>query len=155
MPTYKNPGMVRFTAKMLATDGGGVYVDFPFDVEELFGVRGRVPIQAEFESVPYRGSLAKMSKQGHILIVRKDIRQQLGKEAGEMVEVSLWLDTQPRVVELPDYVKSMLDQNPEAMATYDKLSYSHQREHIQHITSAKREDTRVRRALKMIEMLTG
>ncbi|MFH1197097.1 MAG: DUF1905 domain-containing protein [bacterium] len=35
---------------------GGAYVEFPFDVEKEFGVKGRVPIVCYFNEVEYKGS---------------------------------------------------------------------------------------------------
>ena len=38
---------------------GGAYVRFPYDLRQEFG-RGRVRVQADFDGVPYRGSLVYM-----------------------------------------------------------------------------------------------
>jgi len=69
-------------------DIDGAYVEIPFDVKEVFG-KGRVPINAAFDGFPYRGSLVKMGTPCHILGIRKDIRQQIGKQAGDIVHVSI------------------------------------------------------------------
>lgn len=53
----KNPGIVRFVAELRDAGRGGAYVEFPFDVEELFGTKARSPVRLSFGGAPYRGSL--------------------------------------------------------------------------------------------------
>ena len=66
----------------------GAYVKIPFDVRAEFG-RGRVPVDAPFDGVEYRGSLVRMGTSCHILGLRKDIRARIGKGPGDTVHVSL------------------------------------------------------------------
>lgn len=70
-------------------DIDGVYIEFPYDVRAEFG-RGRVKVHAEFDGAPYDGSLVRMKTPGHIIGLRKDIRQRIGKQPGDMVHVVLW-----------------------------------------------------------------
>lgn len=69
-------------------DIDGAYVDFPFDVREEFG-RGRVKVHAEFDGVEYDGSLVRMKTPNHIIGVRKDIRQKIGKQPGDLIHVTI------------------------------------------------------------------
>jgi uncharacterized protein YdeI (YjbR/CyaY-like superfamily) len=41
----------RFQARIESEDGGGAFVVFPYDVEQEFGVRGRVPVKAAFDGL--------------------------------------------------------------------------------------------------------
>ncbi|MDQ6665990.1 MAG: DUF1905 domain-containing protein [Acidobacteriota bacterium] len=50
----------RFKAKIEAGDGGGAYVLFPYDIEKEFATKGKVPVNATFDGVPYTGSLISM-----------------------------------------------------------------------------------------------
>ena len=70
-------------------DIDGAYIEFPYDVRAEFG-RGRVKVHAEFDGAPYAGSLVRMKTPGHIIGLRKDIRQKIGKQPGDMVHVVLW-----------------------------------------------------------------
>ena len=84
-----NPEMFEFDAVIRKVpDIDGAYVEIPFDVRETFG-RGRVKVHAEFDGVPYDGSLARMGTPGHIIGIRKDIRTKIGKQAGDTVHVTL------------------------------------------------------------------
>ncbi len=67
-------------------DIDGAYVEIPFDVKITFG-KGRVPVNATFDDVPYQGSLVRMGTPCHIIGIRKDIRQQIGKQPGDTVHV--------------------------------------------------------------------
>jgi len=132
--------------------GGGAFVRVPFDVEQVFG-RKRVPVQATIDGQPYRGTLVRMGEPCHILIVLKEIRQKIGKDFGDEVEITLEEDTEPRVVEIPPDFQQALEQDALAKAAFEKMSYTHQREHVRAILDAKREETRRSRIAKSIEML--
>lgn len=69
-------------------DIGGAYIEFPFDVRKEFG-KGRVKVHATFDGEPYDGSLVRMKTPGHIIGIRKDIRQKTGKQPGDMIKVSI------------------------------------------------------------------
>ncbi|MEL7647464.1 MAG: DUF1905 domain-containing protein [Sedimentibacter sp.] len=69
-------------------DIDGAYVEFPYDVREEFN-KGRVKVHATFDGVEYEGSLVRMGTPGHIIGVRKDIRQKIKKEPGDTVHVTI------------------------------------------------------------------
>lgn len=141
-----------FRAPIEDSGGGGAFVSVPFDVERVFG-RKRVPVKATINGVPYRGTLMRMGKPCHILGVLKEIRQKTGREVGDEVEVILEEDTEQRVVELPQDFRQTLEKDPAAGAAFEKLSYTHQKEHVTAILGAKKAETRSRRIAKSIEML--
>jgi len=57
------------------------------------------------------------------------------------------------VVEVPSDFAKALKQEKSALAYFQSLSYSHQREYVKHITEAKREETRTKRIDRTIEIL--
>lgn len=69
-------------------DINGAYVEIPFDVKAEFG-KGRVPVYATFDGVVYEGSLVRMKTPCHIIGIRKDIREQIGKQPGDRIHVTL------------------------------------------------------------------
>ncbi|HEX6270807.1 MAG TPA: YdeI/OmpD-associated family protein [Anaerolineales bacterium] len=141
-----------FTATIQNAGGGGAFVEVPFDVEAAFGSK-RLKIKAMIEGVPYRGVLARMGGEHHILIILKEIREKIGKTFGDEVTVTVEPDTEPRVIEVPTELKQAFKTEKEAKAFFDKLSYTHQREYVMWINEAKREETRQKRIVKTIEML--
>ena len=141
-----------FRAVIENPGGGGAFVRVPFDVEQAFG-RKRVPVLATIDDEPYRGTLVRMGEPCHILIVLKEIRQKIGKDFGDEVLITLEEDTQPRLVDIPEDFQQALDEDPEAKAAFEALSYTHRREHVRTILDAKHEKTRRKRIVKSLMML--
>ena len=131
----------------------GAYIVIPFDVKEVYGTNGRVQVKATFDGHLYRGSLAPMGGGSHVLGVRKDILQALGKTHGDNIKVVIEQDTAPRVVTVPRDLQKLLVENPKEKAFFEKLSYTHRKEYINWIESAKKDETRQRRLQKSLRML--
>ena len=51
--TGKTMKKYKFKAKIEAGDGGGAYVLFPYDTGKEFATKGKVPVKATFNGVPY------------------------------------------------------------------------------------------------------
>jgi hypothetical protein len=141
-----------FRAVIQNAGGGGAFVEVPFDVEAAFGSK-RPKIKAMIEGVPYRGILTRMGTECHLLIILKEIREQIGKTFGDEVTITVEPDTEPRVIEIPEDLMKELKKDKEAQAFFDKLSYTHQKEYVNWITEAKKEETRRSRITKTVEML--
>ena len=141
-----------FTAEIKNAGGGGAYVEVPFDVDAAFGSK-RPKVRAMIEVVPYRGILTRMGTDCHLLVVLKEIREQIGKTFGDEVTITVEPDTEPRVVEVPAELKKAFKTEQEAKVFFDRLSYTHQREYVMWINEAKREETRLNRISKAVEML--
>lgn len=130
------------------------FIKFPFSTEEIFGKKGQVKIKVLLDGkVEYRGSLAKMKSDFHLLGLTQDVRKQLGKSFGDSVSVKLWEDKEERVVEIPSDILEVFKQNQQAYELYEKMSYTHRKEYIRWITDAKKPETRESRKIKMIEMI--
>ena len=73
-------------------DNGGAYVAFPWDIRAEFG-KGRIKVHAEFDSIPYDGSIVNMGVKNddgticYIIGVLKAIRKKLDKHDGDMIHV--------------------------------------------------------------------
>jgi len=141
----------KFKAKIEGADGGA-YILFPYDVEKEFGTRGKVPVKATFNGVPYTGSLIKYGSPLHMLGVLKAIRGQLGKKPGDTVEVVLWKDEEERTPDVPAEFEKLMKKEG-LLPSFEKLSYTHRKEYCRWITEAKKEETRSRRLEKAVEML--
>jgi hypothetical protein len=141
-----------FTTVIQNAGGGGAFVEVPFDVEAAFGSK-KPKVKAMIEGVPYRGILTRMGTEHHLLVILKEIREKIGKTFGDEVKITVELDTEPRVIEVPAELKKAFKIEKKAKAFFDKLSYTHQREYVMWINEAKREETRQNRIAKTIEML--
>ena len=143
--------METFEGTIVVNDGGGAWVEVPGEVVAALGGGGRIPVQATFDGIAYRGSIASMS--GCMALgILKSIRGELGKGAGDPVTVTLVRDAAERTVEVPADLAAAL-QEAGLRKAFDALSYSHRREHVNAINDAKKPETRVRRISKALEML--
>lgn len=142
----------KFKARIESADGGGACILFPYDVEKEFGTRGRVPVQVTFDGVPYAGSLVKYGRPQHMLGILKAIREQIGKQPGDTIDVILWKDEAPRTVEVPTAFQAAM-KKAGVLAAFEKLSYTNRKEYCRWISEAKREETRTARLTKALDML--
>ena len=82
----------KFEAVIQAGDGGGAFIFFPYDAEAEFGTRGKIPVHATFDGVPYDGNLFRYGFPQHILGVLKSIRDEIVKGPGDTVIVTIKRD---------------------------------------------------------------
>jgi hypothetical protein len=142
----------RFRALVERGEGSVCAIHVDFDVEKTFGTRGRVPVRGTLNGAPYRGSLFPMGGR-HFLVINRHLRAAAGVSGGETVPVRMERDTEERVITPPADFARALKANKEARATWDKLSYTHRREHVEHLEDAKQPETRQRRLEKAIALL--
>ena len=88
----------------------------------------------------------------YMIGISKERRKLAGVEPGQKIEVTLELDTAPRVMEVPPDLQKALDRNKAAKAYFATLSYSNQRRHIDPINQAKSDETRARRIEKSVAL---
>jgi hypothetical protein len=142
-----------FDAPIQAGSGGGAWVEVPPEVVAALGGGGRIPVEASFDGVAYRGSVVSMGGR-KVLGVLAAIRAELGKGVGDTVAVSVDRDVQERTVAVAPDLAEALD-GEGLRAAFDALSYSHRREHVQWIDEAKKPETRQRRIARTLERLQG
>jgi hypothetical protein len=138
---------VEFTAEIRSHEGGGAYVEFPRDVEKLYGAKGRIPVLVTFDGEAYRGSMVRMGLPKHIILILKEIRDKLGKGPGDRIRVTVELDDAPRIVVLAPDVEAAY-KAAGVLDVYRGMSFTHQREYATWIEEAKQAETRARRIAK-------
>ena len=127
-------------------------LEVPPEVVEALGGGKRPAVRITINGHAWKSRVAIMRGR-YLLGLSKANRHAAGVVTGDEVEVELELDTEPRVVvEPPDFARA-LDADPVARAAYDRLSYSHKRQHVLAIDSAKKAETRKRRIDKALAML--
>ncbi|WP_160685375.1 YdeI/OmpD-associated family protein [Clostridium sp. C2-6-12] len=142
----------KFEAKIQKVpDKDGTFIEVPFDIEKEFGAK-RVKVKVKFDNVDYRGSIVSMGG-CYVIGITKDIRKEMGKDAGDNIFVELEKDEEVREVELPVDFKIELEKNKVALKFYNGLSYSIKKKYCQWIISAKKEETRQKRIIEAIEKL--
>lgn len=68
-------------------------------------------------------------------------------------ELGKWIDVDKKTIILRDDIKQTLEQNLQALANYEKLSWSNRKEYVLWILTAKQDKTREERLVKMVEKL--
>ena len=87
-----------------------------------------------------------------MMAVPKIFRDTAGIKAGDTIEVTMERDTEKRTVETPkDLSKAIEKANLQAI--WEKMSFTHKKEYVNAVNDAKKEETRIRRIEKTIEML--
>jgi hypothetical protein len=136
---------------VLGAEDGGVFIEVPLDVPVVFG-RARAPVRGTINGHPFRSTVAVYGGR-YYLPVRRELREAAGVAAGDAVVVELEADEQPRTVDPPPDLAEALAADPEAGAAFAGLSFTHQREYVEWVTGAKRNETRRRRVEQAVAML--
>lgn len=152
--------MARFTAR-LEPIGGGTFVVIPADVVEALQATGRTSVVGTIDGRPIRHQFMPYVFEGIgrqvVMAVNKATRDAIGKVAGDTVEFDLERDDRSRSadVTLPVELVKALAADPAARSTFDGLAPSRRREYADHVATAKRPDTRLRRAADVAARLRG
>ncbi|WP_231329515.1 YdeI/OmpD-associated family protein [Actinomadura graeca] len=126
--------------------------EVPAEVVQQLGAGKKPKVKVTIGGHSYRSTVAVYGDR-YMLPLAAENRKRAGVEAGEDIEVVLELDTEPRVVEIPEDFAQALASEPAAQQTWNDLSYSNRRYHVLQIDGAKTEQTRQRRIAKSIEAL--
>ena len=76
-------------------------------------------MRANFDGIEYRGSIVNMGIGSHILGLTKEVRKLLCKNSGEIVQVTLEVDTDERIVEVPQELDNVFKSHPQEKDFFD------------------------------------
>lgn len=136
-----------------AKDKEATGIPVPDDAVEALGAGKRAAVKATINGYTYRTTLAVMGGTS-MLSLSAQHRNAAGLAAGDTVDVTLSLDTDPRTVEVPEGLAAALSQHG-VRAAFDALSNSARKEHVRQVESAKAQETRDRRIAGIIAKLRG
>jgi hypothetical protein len=144
--------MPKFRTTLVRGEGTTMGMIVPPDIVEALGQGKQPKVTVTINGYTYRSSVAVMG--GKFMVgVANEHRKPAKVENGGTVDVTLELDLEKREVTVPPELAKALSKDKAARAAWDKLSYSHQRQHAEPIANAKAEDTKARRVAKTLEML--
>jgi hypothetical protein len=135
-------------------DGNNTGIEVPAQVVEALGAGKRPPVVVTVNGYSYRSTIAPMGGK-FLLPFSAERRNESGIAGGDAIDVEVVLDSAPRVVDVPEDLRTALDDSPDAAAAWTKLSYSHQKAHVTAVLGAKAADTRARRIAAAITKLEG
>lgn len=145
--------MSTFTTTLLQ-NGNNVGIEIPDDVVAELGGK-RVPVVVTIDGgYSYRSTTAVMGGR-NLVGVSAEHRAASGVTGGQVVQITIVRDDAPRTVDVPPALAEALAADPIAAAAWEKLAYSHRKEHVRAITEAKADETRTRRVQKAVAMLRG
>src|SRR5215470_19081303 len=105
---------LRFKVKLEGEEGStATWMNAPFDVQETFGTKARVPVRGTMNDFPFRSSLMPMGG-CHGMAVNRAMREGAKAQAGDLVDVVLQRDSEERTVEAPTELKKELAKNKKA-----------------------------------------
>jgi hypothetical protein len=142
----------RATLELNGRTATGIPV--PPDVVAGLGAGKKPPVRVTIAGHAYRTTIAPRGDR-YLIPVSAENRAAAGVAAGDEVDVAIALDTEPRVLEVPDDLARALDGEPAAQARFDALSYSAKQRHVLPIEQAKTPETRARRVAKALDALRG
>lgn len=143
---------MEFITTLTGHGGNTTGIEIPEDIVAALGAGKKPKVYVTVNGYTYRSTVAVMG--GMFLVgVSAEHRAGAGVAAGDTITVGLRLDTDPRVVEVPADLAAALDEHPGLRAQFDRLSYSHQRQHVLAVEGAKAAETRARRIAGVVAHL--
>lgn len=143
---------MKFKAEIFT--GGGNTAGFwvPDEVVASFNKGKRVPVIVTINGYSYRNTIATYEGKSAIGVSMEN-REKANVKVGDVVEIDLQYDDQPRTVEVPEDLQQELDKDSKAKEIFENLSYSHRKEYVRWIGDTKNPETRARRVAKTLLIL--
>jgi hypothetical protein len=139
---------VSFTTIAQPNPGGVLFVEIPETVVKKLGAGKRVPVRVTLNGTKYRSTIAVYGGR-YYLPARKEVRDAAKLVPGGRARVSLEVDDAPRTVTVPADLGRALSA-AKLRAGFEEFSFSHRKEFVEWITSAKRAETRSARIPKVV-----
>lgn len=125
-----------------------VLIEIPGRVVAKLDAGRRVPVNVTLNGVKYRSTIAVYGGR-YYLPAREEICEAAKLAPGGEARVSLEVDTAPRTVDVPaDLARALAA--AKLRPAFDAFSFSHRREFVEWVASAKRAQTRAFRIPKVV-----
>jgi Domain of unknown function (DUF1905)/Bacteriocin-protection, YdeI or OmpD-Associated len=126
-------------------------IEVPTAVITALGGGKKPLVKVTLNGYTYRSSVATMN--GKFMVgLSKENRQAAQVAGGETLEITLELDTEPRMTPIPDDLGTALH-DAGRLEKFEQLSASKRKEHVHQVEEAKTAETRERRIAKVIASL--
>jgi hypothetical protein len=144
---------MRFTTTLEQTGKTTTGIRVPDDVIEALGQGKRPRVVVTLAGrYTYRTTVGPHAGSPFVS-VSAAVRDEAGVTAGQVLDVELVLDTEPREVEVPEDLARELAADVAARRWFEGLTDSQRRGFVTSITSAKQAETRARRIEKAMAAL--
>lgn len=143
-----------FTTTVTQAEGvNATGLPVPAEAVAALGTKKRPPVKVTLNDYTYSSTVAAYGDV-FMLPLAAEHRTAAGVQAGDAVEVTLELDSEPRTVEVPDDLAAALA-DAGATEAFDLLAYSTRKEHVRQVETAKAAETRQRRIDKIVASLAS
>lgn len=133
-------------------EGEGVFIEVPAEVMAKLSPRKRPPILVTLNGYTYRSTPAVYAGR-YYLGLRREVRDAAGVRVGQTLHVTIQVDEQHRLVDVPADLAQALRADRAARAAFDRLSFTDRREYVEWVGTAKLDATRRRRVAETIKRL--
>ncbi len=145
-------GQTFKTTVLGAEDMNATGINVPEEVVAALGSGKKPRVKVTLNGYTYRSTVAVYGD-AFMLPLAQEHRKAAGVKAGDQVDVTLELDTEPRTVEVPPDLAAALNAKAGARAAFDALSYTLRKEHARAVEDAKTLETRNRRIANIVAKL--
>lgn len=146
MPTFKTTVLKDSTVNATG-------LRIPAEIVAELGQSKKPPVKVTINGYTYRNTIASYGDGVYMLSLSAENRKAAGVNAGDEVEVTLELDTEPRTVEVPADLAAALAAKPGATEAFDVLAPSKRKEFVRQVNEAKAQETRDRRIANIVEKM--
>jgi bacteriocin resistance YdeI/OmpD-like protein/uncharacterized protein DUF1905 len=150
MQTIEKAMTFRATVALAGKTATGVRV--PAEVVAALGSQRQPLVHVTIGGHSYRSKIAVRGGEFKLPISAEN-RAGAGIAAGDEIEVTLALDTEPRELDVPADFAAALEAAPDGRRCFDGLSHSRRQWFVLGIEDAKTPETRRRRIVKAVERL--
>ena len=144
---------MRFKAVLQANGKTATGIEVPAEVMAELGGGKRPLIKVTVNGHTYPSAIGIMSGKS-LIPVSADHRAKAGIAAGDLLDVTIELDTGKREIAVPDDLRRALATNDVAQRAFEALSNSGKKRHVLSVEAAKTDETRQKRIAKTLEELT-
>lgn len=117
-------------------------------------ITGPITVRGTLKGAAFRQTVVKF-RGAWRLYINTEMRRAARAAAGDVVDITLEYDPEPRVVPMHPALARALAGNEKAKAVFERLPPSHQKEYLNYLNSLKTAETTARVIDKIIRRLSG
>jgi len=143
---------LKFSTILLQAGKTATGIKIPEGIIEKLGGGKKPLVKVTINNFTYRSAVAVMGGV-YMVGVNADNREGAKVKGGDKIDVTIELDTEERVAEVPSGFQKMLNKNAAAKKIFATLSYSKKKELVAPVANAKTDETRNRNIEKAMNIL--
>ncbi len=143
---------LKFSTTLLQAGKTATGIKIPDEIIEKLDAGKKPAIKVTINGFTYRSTVAVMGG-GFMIGVNAENRMGANISGGDQIDVTIELDTEERIIEVPNELQVFLNKNEDVKKFYETLSNTKKKSLTLPIFDAKTEETRNKRIEKAITML--